>query len=166
MDISLIQFMRERIEYTSTTFHRYLYNRLDWGRQMLGLVGPRGVGKTTMFLQYIKEHQSEQNMLYVSADYVYFSSHTLVDLADEFCREGGEYLFIDEIHKYTGWAQELKQIYDTHVDLKVAFTGSSVLDIIQGEADLSRRAPVYHCKDFLSESIWRCLRLLLSQLIA
>ena len=72
MDISLIQFMRERIEYTSTTFHRYLYNRLDWGRQMLGLVGPRGVGKTTMFLQYIKEHQSEQNMLYVSADYVYF----------------------------------------------------------------------------------------------
>lgn len=144
MDISLIQFMRERIEYTSTTFHRYLYNRLDWGRQMLGLVGPRGVGKTTMFLQYIKEHQSEQNMLYVSADYVYFSSHTLVDLADEFCREGGEYLFIDEIHKYSGWAQELKQIYDTHVDLKVAFTGSSVLDIIQEEADLSRRAPVYH----------------------
>ena len=63
MDISLIQFMKERIEHTSTTFHRYLYNRLDWGRQMLGLVGPRGVGKTTMFLQYIKEHQSEQNML-------------------------------------------------------------------------------------------------------
>ncbi len=58
------------------------------GRQMLGLVGPRGVGKTTMFLQYIKEHQSEQNMLYVSADYVYFSSHTLVDLADEFCIAG------------------------------------------------------------------------------
>lgn len=82
MDISLIQFMWERIEYTSTTFHRYLYNRIDWGRQMLGLVGPRGVGKTTMFLQYIKEHQSEQNMLYVSADYVYFSSHALVDLAD------------------------------------------------------------------------------------
>ena len=69
---------------------------------MLGLVGPRGVGKTTMFLQYIKEHQSEQNMLYVSADYVYFSSHTLVDLADEFCREGGEYLFIDEIHTLIG----------------------------------------------------------------
>lgn len=144
MDISLIQFMKERIEHTSTTFHRYLYNRIDWGRQMLGLVGPRGVGKTTMFLQYIKEHQSDQNMLYVSADYVYFSSHTLIDLADEFSREGGEYLFIDEIHKYSGWAQELKQIYDTHVDLKVAFTGSSVLDIIQGEADLSRRAPVYH----------------------
>ncbi len=100
---------------------------------MLGLVGPRGVGKTTMFLQYIKEHQSEQNMLYVSADYVYFSSHTLIDLADEFSREGGEYLFIDEIHKYSGWAQELKQIYDTHVDLKVAFTGSSVLDIILRE---------------------------------
>ena len=94
-----------------------------------------------------------------------FSSHTLCDLADEFCREGGEYLFIDEIHKYTGWAQELKQIYDTHVDLKVAFTGSSVLDIIQGEADLSRRAPVYHYRGFLSESIWRCLRALSSQLI-
>ena len=68
MDISLIQFMRERVEHTSIAFHRYLYNRIDWGRQMLGLVGPRGVGKTTMFLQYIKEHQSEQNMLYVSAE--------------------------------------------------------------------------------------------------
>ncbi len=133
---------------------------------MLGLVGPRGVGKTTMFLQYIKEHQSEQNMLYVSADYVYFSSHTLIDLADEFSREGGEYLFIDEIHKYSGWAQELKQIYDTHVDLKVAFTGSSVLDIIQGEADLSVVLQFIICRGCLSESIWRCLRALLSQLIA
>ncbi len=151
MDISLIQFMKERIEYTSTTFHRYLYNRIDWGRQMLGLVGPRGVGKTTMFLQYIKEHQSDWNMLYVSADYVYFSSHTLIDLADEFSREGGEYLFIDEIHKYSGWAQELKQIYDTHVDLKVAFTGSSVLDIIQGEADLV--VPTYSLEDILHHRV-------------
>ena len=128
MDISLIQFMRERIEYTSTTFHRYLYNRLDWGRQMLGLVGPRGVGKTTMFLQYIKEHQSEQNMLYVSADYVYFSSHTLVDLADEFCREGGEYLFIDEIHRLNHQVEEV--LYPAMEDF--------FLDIVIGKGPAAR----------------------------
>lgn len=110
---------------------------------MLGLVGPRGVGKTTMFLQYIKEHQGIRKMFYVSADHVYFSSHSLLDLVDEFSREGGEQLFIDEIHKYEGWSRELKQIYDTYPDLMIAFTGSSVLDITRGEADLSRRAPVY-----------------------
>ena len=121
MDISLIQFMKERVEHTSTTFHRYLYNRIDWGRQMLGLVGPRGVGKTTMFLQYIKEHQSEQNMLYVSADYVYFSSHTLIDLADEFCREGGEYLFIDEIHRLPMSVEEVlySAMEDFYIDIMI-----------------------------------------------
>lgn len=144
MDINLVHFMKSRVDLVTTSFHRYLYSQIDWGRQMLGLVGPRGVGKTTMFLQYIKEHQDTEKMFYVSADYIYFSSHSLIELADEFSKAGGEYLFIDEIHKYKGWAQELKQIYDTHIDMKVAFTGSSVLDIIQGGADLSRRVPVYH----------------------
>ena len=82
-------------------------------------------------------------MFYVSADNVYFSSHSLIEVADEFVREGGKHLFIDEIHKYGNWSQELKQIYDSHPDLKVSFTGSSILDITHGEADLSRRAPIY-----------------------
>ena len=144
MDIGLTRFMRDQVDHVSTGFHRYLYSRIDWGRHMLGIVGPRGVGKTTMFLQYIKEHEKEMKMLYVSADSIYFADHSLLNLADEFSREGGEYLFIDEIHKYQGWSSEIKQIYDGYQDLKVAYTGSSILDIVQGGADLSRRAPVYH----------------------
>lgn len=136
--------MRNSVDHVSTRFHRYLYNRVDWGRRMLGIVGPRGVGKTTMLLQYIKEHEREEKMFYASADNIWFSSHSLIELADEFVREGGSYLFIDEIHKYGGWSAELKQIYDGYGELKVAFTGSSVLDILEGTADLSRRAPVYH----------------------
>ena len=82
-------------------------------------------------------------MFYVTADHLYFSSHTLVDLVDEFAKESGEQIFIDEIHKYENWSRELKQIYDSHPDVKVGFTGSSVLDIYKGYADLSRRAPIF-----------------------
>ena len=82
-------------------------------------------------------------MLYVTADHLYFASHTLVETVDEFVKEGGQQIFIDEIHKYENWSRELKQIYDAHADLKVGFTGSSVLDIYKGFSDLSRRAPVF-----------------------
>jgi predicted AAA+ superfamily ATPase len=120
-----------------------MYNQVSWEARMFGLVGPRGVGKTTMLLQYVKEHQGERNILYVSADHVYFSTHTLTELADEFVMDGGEQLLIDEIHKYENWSRELKQVYDTHPDLKVVFTGSSVLDIYKGYSDLSRRAAIF-----------------------
>lgn len=111
---------------------------------MVCLLGPRGIGKTTMVLQYIKENLPRQETLYVVAEDLYFSTHTLVDLADEFARTGGKYLFIDEIHKYKGWSRELKLIYDYHSELHVFFTGSSVLDIEQGISDLSRRVLTYH----------------------
>lgn len=143
MDINLTRIMQQRVESVSMAFHRYMYHQINWERQMFGLVGPRGVGKTTLFLQYIKEHGKERKMFYVSADNVYFASHSLIDVADEFVRDGGQHLFIDEIHKYANWSSELKQIYDNHPDLSVSFTGSSILDITQGEADLSRRAPIY-----------------------
>ena len=135
--------MEQRVDAVSIAFHRYMYSQINWERQMFGLVGPRGVGKTTLFLQYIHEHRGQKKMFYVSADNVYFSSHSLIDVADEFAREGGQHLFIDEIHKYGNWSQELKQIYDSHPDLNVSFTGSSILDITHGEADLSRRSPIY-----------------------
>lgn len=143
MDINLTRIMQQRVAAVSMSFHRYMYHQINWERQMFGLVGPRGVGKTTLFLQYIKEHMHEQQMFYVSADNVYFASHSLIDVADEFVRNGGQHLFIDEIHKYANWSSELKQIYDNHPDLRVSFTGSSILDITQDEADLSRRAPIY-----------------------
>lgn len=135
--------MEGQLEQVSSTFHRYMYGQVSWESRMFGLVGPRGVGKSTMILQYIKEHRNERRMFYVTADHLYFSSHTLVDMVDEFAKEGGEQVFIDEIHKYPDWSRELKQIYESHPDVKVGFTGSSVLDIYKGSADLSRRAPVF-----------------------
>lgn len=110
---------------------------------MIGLLGPRGIGKTTMALQFIRENLPRKHTLYVSADDLYFSTHTLLSLANEFAQTGGKYLFIDEIHKYQGWSRELKLIYDYHSELKIFFTGSSVLDIYKGVADLSRRALIY-----------------------
>jgi hypothetical protein len=110
---------------------------------MFGLVGPRGVGKSTMILQYIKKNRDSSNILYIAADHLYFSTHTLVDTVDEFVKEGGNQIFIDEIHKYENWSRELKIIYDTYHNLKVGFTGSSILDIYKGFSDLSRRAPIF-----------------------
>ena len=128
---------------TTLDFKRYLYNEIAWESRMIGIIGGRGVGKTTMILQRIKEHLSVRNTLYVSADDMYFSEHWLIDLADVFYKNAGEYLFIDEIHKYANWSQELKNIYDSYPRLKVVFTGSSILDILKGTADLSRRAIIY-----------------------
>ena len=143
MDISLIEFMEGQLKQTTSTFHRYMFDQISWESRMFGLVGPRGVGKSTMILQYIKEHRDLRHILYIGADHLYFSSHTLFETVDEFAKEGGEQIFIDEIHKYENWSRELKQIYDSHPDLKVGFTGSSVLDIYKGFSDLSRRAPVF-----------------------
>lgn len=128
---------------TTTDFKRYLYEEISWESRMIGIIGGRGVGKTTMILQRIKEHLSVKNTLYVSADDIYFSEHRLIDLADEFHKNAGEYLFIDEIHKYADWSQELKNIYDSYPKLKIVFTGSSILNILKGSADLSRRAIIY-----------------------
>lgn len=129
---------------TTSRFHRYMYNQIDWNARMVGIMGPRGIGKTTMLLQYMKEHLPRRQSLYVVAEDFYFASHTLLDLADAFARTGGRYLFIDEIHKYEGWSRDLKLIYDYHSELQVVFTGSSVLDISKVVADLSRRVLTYH----------------------
>ena len=131
------------LQSTTTEFKRYLYDRISWNSRMIGIIGARGVGKTTMILQYIKENLDSKTALYVSADDMYFSENRLVDIADSFYKNAGKYLFIDEIHKYTDWSRELKNIYDSFPTLQIVFTGSSVLDILKGSADLSRRAIVY-----------------------
>lgn len=119
-----------------------MYEKVNWDGRMIGLVGPRGIGKTTLVLQHIKKALPADESLYVSADSLYFADHRLVDLAETFEKRGGRHFVIDEIHKYPDWSRELKQIYDT-TDLKVIFTGSSVLDIYKGMADLSRRTAMY-----------------------
>ncbi len=140
---TLYQKYETLLQNTTTDFKRYLYQKVSWDSRMIGIIGARGVGKTTMILQYIKENLDTKKALYVSADDIYFGKNKLVDLADDFYKNAGEYLFIDEIHKYTDWSRELKNIYDSFPDLKVVFTGSSILDILKGSADLSRRAIIY-----------------------
>ena len=129
---------------TDTTFVRYLYDKIDWGNRLIGIKGARGIGKTTLLLQRMKKALDSQTVLFVTCDHFYFSNHRLFDLAAAFAKQGGKYLFIDEIHKYKDWSKELKMIYDLRPDLNVVFTGSSVLDIDKGEQDdLSRRAIMY-----------------------
>ena len=140
----LYEFFTRKLKSTPTDFLRYKYNQIKWQGRFWGLVGPRGVGKSTMLLQYIKLHLNIKDTLYVSADQLYFSEHKLVELADHFVKMGGKHLFIDEIHKYEGWSRELKQIYDSYDDLQVVISGSSILDIYKRLADLSRRVPIYH----------------------
>lgn len=141
---ALFQKFEIQLQNTSTDFKRYLYHEIAWGSRMIGVIGPRGVGKTTMILQYIKENLDSKIALYVSADDMYFGDNRLYDLADIFYKNAGEYLFIDEIHKYNNWSRELKNIYDSFPGLKIVFTGSSVLDILKGTSDLSRRAIIYN----------------------
>lgn len=143
VDESLYAYMRLQLELTCSDFHRYLYNDVNWNARMIAITGARGVGKSTMVLQYVKTQISDCKVLYISADHTFFTTHTLVEVADDFSKEAGSLLVIDEVHKYPDWSRELKQIYDTHPDLKVIFTGSSVLDIIDGVADLSRRVLHY-----------------------
>lgn len=139
----LFEYFKRKLNETPTDLVRYKYEEIKWRGHAFGLVGPRGVGKSTMLLQHIKTQLEIKNTLYVSADHLYFTSHTLVDLADRFYKMGGKHLFIDEIHKYDGWSAEVKQIFDSYSDLQLVISGSSILEITKGMADLSRRVPIY-----------------------
>ena len=140
----LFEHFQKLLRETDTSFFRYVYAEMNWKSRMIGLTGPRGVGKTTLVLQHIKKNLNPAETLYVTAEDFYFAGNKLVDLAGAFVKRGGKYLFIDEIHKYKDWSKELKLIYDYHPELNVVFTGSSVLDIKKGASDLSRRAVMYH----------------------
>lgn len=141
----LFQYSKSRINSVNTGFKRYLWNKIDWNSRLIAITGARGVGKTTLLLQYIKENlaKNPDEVIYVSLDDLYFSKTTIVDFTDEFVKRGGKYLFLDEVHKYLNWSQEIKNIYDYFNQLKIVITGSSALDIFKGKADLSRRAVMY-----------------------
>ncbi|GHB39101.1 ATP-binding protein [Mongoliitalea lutea] len=141
---TLFQYSNKLISEVSVEFVRHAYNSINWNNRMLGVIGPRGVGKTTLLLQYIKNNLSLKETLYVTAEDFYFANNRLIDVASEFVKWGGKHLFIDEIHKYPDWSNELKLLYDYHPDLKIVFSGSSVLDIKKGSADLSRRAVMFY----------------------
>jgi hypothetical protein len=134
-----------RVSGLRLTFKRSSLSFLDEEHRLLGIKGARGTGKTTLLLQYAKKQPDWRNkVLYASLDNFWFTTHTLYSLADQFVKKGGHTLLLDEVHKYPGWAQELKNIYDEMPDLKVIFTGSSLLEILNAKAGLSRRAVVHH----------------------
>ena len=136
-----------RIKRISLSFKRYLFNEINWNDRLIGISGARGTGKTTMLLQQLKQKSlNSDEAIFVSLDDIYFANNHLVYFAEDFVSHGGKFLFIDEIHKYPNWSQELKNIYDNLPELRIVFTSSSALDIFRGKYDLSRRALVYTLK--------------------
>jgi len=148
MDLhNLFQEQTKLLQQISLKKKRYLYDKIDWNLKSIALLGQRGLGKTTMMLQYIKEHfEGSDKALYVSLDSPYFQTLSLVEFAKEFEQYGGEMLFIDEVHKYDDWSTHVKHIYDT-LDLQIVISGSSILQISKQNADLSRRTIVYHLEN-------------------
>jgi len=141
----LIEKYRRRLAYIETVFVRSAMQTINWNARLIGIKGARGVGKTTLMLQYIKLQLADQlaSTLYVSIDNIWFSQNSLSSLVDNFVKKGGKYLFLDEVHKYPHWSVEIKNLYDDYPMLKIVFTGSSLLEIHNARADLSRRAVVY-----------------------
>ena len=129
----------------SMEYVRNIMKRINWNARLIVIRGPKGVGKSTLMKQYIKSHfeSGDRHVLYCSADTNYFATHTLFEVAEKFVKIGGQWLFIDEVHKYPGWSQEIKDIYDLYGNLHVVLSGSSLIQINDGQADLSRRIVVY-----------------------
>jgi predicted AAA+ superfamily ATPase len=140
----LLEKSYRKTEGIQTDFIRSLMGDIQWNSRMVCIRGARGTGKTTLLLQRIKLAFPQSNSaLYVSLDDIWFSEHKLHELIDDFVKRGGTHLFLDEVHKYPNWSQELKNAYDDFPNLKIVFTGSSLLEILNARVDLSRRAVVY-----------------------
>jgi len=139
---ALIELNDRYLRQLSLKFERPLLQKIDWTERLIGLRGARGVGKTTLLLQYLKQKRTA-TALYVSLDDVALPFQSIVELADWFTKRGGKILVLDEIHTYPKWSVELKNIYDRYPDLQIIFTGSSILQLSAGDADLSRRAVFY-----------------------
>ena len=129
----------------SMEYVRNIMQQINWNSRLIAIRGPKGVGKSTLMKQYIKSHfeTADRHVLYCSADTNYFATHSLLEVADKFVKIGGQWLFIDEVHKYPGWSQEIKDIYDLYGHLHIILSGSSLIQINDGQADLSRRIVVY-----------------------
>jgi uncharacterized protein len=140
----LFEYSDNQINQVSADFVRYLYLSVHWKSRLIGIKGGRGTGKTTLLLQYLKKlgRQAPQ-AVYLSLDDLYFTTNTVTDTVASIYKRGGKIVVLDEVHKYAGWAREVKNLYDRYTDLQIIFTGSSIIDIAKEEADLSRRAVLY-----------------------
>lgn len=142
----LRRIFQRRLTSTPMLFFRYLYKKIDWNDTLIGIKGPKGCGKTTLMLQHIKESFKGADLdkvLYVSLDNLWFSTHSLLDVVEHHYQHGGTYIFIDEIHYNPNWKIILKNLADDFPGLHVVYTGSSMLQLSSGEADLSRRLVMY-----------------------
>ncbi|MBP6755706.1 MAG: ATP-binding protein [Bacteroidia bacterium] len=164
MDI-LFEISERLIRGLSTHFQRYLSQKIEWDNRLVEIKGARGTGKTTLMLQRAKELQKKHLVLYTSLDLPYFYTNSIFDLADTFYKSGGNYLFLDEIHKYPNvklgqdWSNELKAIYDSFPELKIVYSSSSLLHLYKGNGDLSRRKVSYELyglsyREFLNFQYW------------
>jgi len=133
---------------SSSDFHRYLYEKIDWNEDLLCIKGPKGTGKTTLILQHVKETfgVGSDNAVYFSLDNVWFADHHPIEAIDYFYKNGYTNLFIDEVHHYPEWSRLIKTAVDSYPGLKIAYSGSSILKMDKGQADLSRRETVYSLK--------------------
>jgi predicted AAA+ superfamily ATPase len=133
---------RRRIETSPQGFTRSLAAKINWKSRLNGIRGARGTGKTTLLLQHIRQEfaGAEDKALYAALDDMWFTRHSLEELADNFVKQGGTHLFLDEVHRYPEWPRVLKNLYDSYPELSIVFTGSSLLTILDARADLSRRA--------------------------
>lgn len=133
-----------KLDQLSLAFTRSLAMDIDWSNRLIGIKGARGAGKTTLLLQHARQKlPGDGKTLYVSLDDLYFTENRLYDLADSFRKQGGLYLLLDEVHRYSNWSQELKNVYDDFADLTIVFTGSSIIHLDRAQGDLSRRAVLY-----------------------
>lgn len=139
-----VELQIENARSVDMAFKRYLFGQINWNARLVGIVGARGTGKTTLLLQYYKEHfSSPEECLYITADHVRVAALGLFEIASDFFKMGGKVFIIDEVHKYPDWTREVKNIYDSFPKAKIIVSGSSTTAVIQGKHDLSRRIMLY-----------------------
>ena len=135
------------VEHTHAPIRRGLMDEIDWNDRMIGIKGTRGVGKTTFLLQYAKEKfGTDRSCLYINMNNFYFSQYSLVDFAGEFVKRGGKVLLIDQVFKYQQWSKDLRECYDRYPELKIVFTGSSVMRLKEENEELSGIVKVYYLR--------------------
>lgn len=143
----IVEFYHSKLSQVSLDFKRYLYPQINWDSSVIGIMGERGVGKTTMLLQRIKEkYANPDDTFYISLDHYWFGTHELQDLIKFMYKRGITEFYIDEVHKYKGWSGILKTLVDELHDLRIVYTGSSLLEIDNAKVDMSRRQTPYTLK--------------------
>lgn len=137
------------VEHTNAPVRRGLMDEIDWNNRLIGIKGTRGVGKTTFLLQYAKEKfGTDRSCLFINMNNFYFSAYSLVDFAEQFVKQGGKVLLIDQVFKYPDWSRDLRICYDRFPELKIVFTGSSVMRLKEENPELSGIVQVYHLRGF------------------